>query len=100
MTSSCICAFDRLVLPTLSLQQIQDAARGLVRADIGDDEHQGYEHLGLLAHSGGAAPDPVVYELSSPLFQPLAAYAARGRVFPAPARRNSVEGSWGQTRNV
>ena len=33
MTSSCICAFDRLVLPTLSLQQIQNAARGQLSLD-------------------------------------------------------------------
>lgn len=68
--------------------------------DMGDDEHQGDEHLGLSGAVGAAVPDPAAYELSSPLFQPLTAYAARGGVFPAPARGNSVEGSWGQTRNV
>ncbi len=35
---------------------------------------------------GAAAPDPAAYGLSPPLFQPLTAYAARGRIFPAPAR--------------
>jgi len=39
---------------------------------------------------GAAAPDPAAYGLSPPLFQPLTAYAARGRIFPAPARGNRV----------
>ena len=36
--------------------------------------------------SGAAAPRPAAYGLSPPPFQPLTAYAARGRIFPAPAR--------------
>jgi hypothetical protein len=35
-----------------------------------------------------AAPDPAAYGLSPPLFQPLTADAAPGRIFPAPAREN------------
>jgi hypothetical protein len=35
---------------------------------------------------GAAALDPAAYGLSPPLFQPLTAYAASGRIFPAPAR--------------
>jgi hypothetical protein len=38
------------------------------------------------AQGGAAAPDPAAYGLSPPLFQPLTAYAAHGRIFPAPAR--------------
>jgi hypothetical protein len=34
---------------------------------------------------GAATPDPSANGLSPPLFQPLTAYAARGRIFPAPA---------------
>ena len=41
----------------------------------GDVEHQGDEHLE--SGPGGGSP---------PLFQPLTAYAARGRIFPAPVR--------------
>jgi hypothetical protein len=52
----------------------------------GDDEHQGDERLKLSGTLGAAAPDPAAYGLSPPLFQPLTAYAARGRIFPAPAR--------------
>jgi hypothetical protein len=37
---------------------------------------------------GAAARRPAAYGLSPPLFQPLTAYAARGRIFPAPARGN------------
>jgi hypothetical protein len=43
---------------------------------------------GAQLQGGAAAPDPVAYGLSPPLFQPLTAYAARGRIFPAPARGN------------
>jgi hypothetical protein len=54
---------------------------------------------GLLAHSYGSEghaatmrgwrPGPrAAYGLSPPLFQPLTAYAARGRIFPAPVRGN------------
>jgi hypothetical protein len=39
-------------------------------------------------YAGAAAPVPAAYGLSPPLFQPLTAYAARGRIFPAPAREN------------
>ena len=41
---------------------------------------------GTERQGGAAAPDPAAYGLSPPLFQPLTAYAARGRIFPAPAR--------------
>ena len=41
---------------------------------------------GTHPQGGAAAPDPAAYGLSPPLFQPLTAYAARGRIFPAPAR--------------
>ena len=44
---------------------------------------------GAQLQGGAAAPDPAAYGLSPPLFQPLTAYAARGRIFPAPARRVS-----------
>ena len=43
---------------------------------------------GAQLQGGAAAPDPAAYGLSPPLFQPLTAYAARGRIFPAPARGN------------
>ena len=41
---------------------------------------------------GAAAPDPAAYGLSAPLFQPLTAYAAGGRIFPAPAGGTSHPG--------
>jgi hypothetical protein len=40
---------------------------------------------GTRLRGGAAAPDPAAYGLSPPLFQPLTAYAARGRISPAPA---------------
>jgi hypothetical protein len=40
---------------------------------------------GAQLQGGAAAPDPAAYGLSPPLFQPLTAYAARGRIFPAPS---------------
>jgi hypothetical protein len=57
-----------------------------VRAKPGDDEHQGDEDLENSSVPGAAAPHPAAYGLSPPLFQPLTAYAAHGRIFPAPAR--------------
>ena len=57
-----------------------------VRANGGDDEHQGDEDLENSSVPGPAAPHPAAYGLSPPLFQPLTAYAARGRIYPAPAR--------------
>jgi hypothetical protein len=41
---------------------------------------------GAQLQGGAAAPCPAAYGLSPPLFQPLTAYAARGKIFPAPAR--------------
>ena len=59
-----------------------------MRANARDDEHQGDEDLENSSVPGAAAPHPAAYGLSPPLFQPLTAYAARGRIFPAPAREN------------
>ena len=47
---------------------------------------------GARLQGGAAAPDPAAYGLSPPLFQPLTAYAARGRIFPAPARETPHPG--------
>src|SRR5580693_2877319 len=44
------------------------------------------DQKGAQQQGGAAAPDPAAYGLSPPLFQPLTAYAARGRIYPAPAR--------------
>ena len=41
---------------------------------------------GTHPQDGAVAPHPAAYGLSPPLFQPLTSYAARGRIFPAPAR--------------
>ena len=49
-----------------------------------------YGYKGTQFRGGAAAPDPAAYGLSPPLFQPLTAYAARDRIFPAPARENSA----------
>ena len=46
------------------------------------------DQKGTQLRGGAAAPDPAAYALSPPLFQPLTAYAARGRILPAPARGN------------
>ena len=46
---------------------------------------------GAQLRGGAAAPDPAASGLSRPLFQPLTAYAARGRIFPAPARTSSLK---------
>ena len=43
---------------------------------------------------GAAAPDPAAYGLPPPLFQPLTAYAARGRIFPALARAEPRTRVW------
>jgi hypothetical protein len=53
-----------------------------------DAGHQGDERLELSGALGAAAPDPAAYGLSPPLLQPLTAYAARGKIFPAPALGN------------
>ena len=44
------------------------------------------DQKGAQLQGGAAAPDPAAYGLSPPLFQPLTAYAAHGRIFPTPAR--------------
>ena len=51
-----------------------------------DDRHETTDQKGAQLQGGAAAPDPAAYGLSPPLFQPLTAYAARGRIFSAPAR--------------
>jgi len=48
-----------------------------VRANGGDDDHQGDEHLENSPHPGAAAPDPRVYGLVAPVFP--APYVLRGR---------------------
>jgi hypothetical protein len=55
--------------------------------DSPDAWHETTDLKGAQLQGGAAAPDPAAYGLSPPLFQPLTAYAARGRIFPAPARR-------------
>jgi hypothetical protein len=54
---------------------------------LGQTAHS-YGSEGRAAARRGCRPDPAAYGLSPPLFQPLTAYAARGRIFPAPARGN------------
>jgi len=46
------------------------------------------DQKGAERQGGAAAPYPAAYGLSPPLFQPLTAYAARGRIFPAPSAGN------------
>jgi hypothetical protein len=58
--------------------------------DSTDARHETTDQKGAQLQGGAAAPDPAAYGLSPPLFQPLTAYAARGRIFPAPARRGSA----------
>ena len=43
-------------------------------------------HRSQVGSTRGGRPGPAAYGLSPPLFQPLTAYTARGRIFPAPAR--------------
>ena len=57
-------------------------------ADSPDAWHETTDQKGTHLQGRAAAPDPAAYGLSPPLFQPLTAYAARGRIFPAPARGN------------
>ena len=56
-------------------------------ADSSDTRHETTDQNGTQPQGGAAAPDPAAYGLSPPLFQPLTAYAARGRIFPAPSAR-------------
>ena len=58
-----------------------------VRADAGDDEHQGDEGLEN-PHAGARAPVPPVYGSGRPAFSPPTVLRGRGRIFPAPARGN------------
>ena len=58
------------------------------RRTVVDDLPTPTDLKGAQLQGGAAAPDPAAYGLSPPLFQPLTAYAARGRIFPAPARGN------------
>jgi hypothetical protein len=44
-----------------------------------------HRHLRQKGERRGCRPCPAAYGLSPPLFQPLTAYAAGGRIFPAPA---------------
>ena len=71
-----------------------------VRANARDDEHQGDEDLENSSVPGAAAPHPAAYGLSPPLFQPLTAYAARGRILPAAARENPHPGCREQQRRT
>jgi hypothetical protein len=54
-------------------------------ADSSDTRHETTDQKGTQLQGGAAIPDPAAYGLSPPLFQPLTAYTARGRIFPAPA---------------
>ena len=54
--------------------------------DSPDARRETTDQKGAELRGGAAAPDPAAYGLSPPLFQPLTAYAARSRIFPAPAR--------------
>jgi hypothetical protein len=54
----------------------------------GDDEHQGGGHLENCRTPGAAAPDPASMGSPPLFFHHPAACAARGRIFPAPARGN------------
>jgi hypothetical protein len=56
--------------------------------DLLDARHETTDQKGPQLQGGAAAPCPAAYGLSPPLFQPLTAYAASGRIFPAPARRD------------
>jgi hypothetical protein len=53
-----------------------------------------YGSEGHRAARRGCRPGPAAYGLSPPLFQPLTAYAARGTIFPAPARGNPAPRVW------
>jgi hypothetical protein len=53
-----------------------------------DTRHETTDQKGTHLEGGAAAPDPAAYGLSSPLFQPLTAYAARGRIFPSTSAEN------------
>jgi hypothetical protein len=55
--------------------------------DSGQPAHS-YGSEGRTCKAGLPPRTPAAYGLSPPLFQPLTAYAARGRIFPAPARRS------------
>ena len=59
-------------------------------ADSSDTRHETTDQNGTQPQGGAAAPDPAAYGLSPPLFQPLTAYAARGRIFPAPSAREPL----------
>jgi hypothetical protein len=51
-----------------------------------DDPPTPTDQKGAQLQGGAAAPGPAAYGLLPPLFQPLTAYAARGRIFPARVR--------------
>jgi hypothetical protein len=57
-----------------------------VRANAGDDEHQGDEHLKSVR--AGALPCARAYGLVVPAVSPPDVLRGRGRIFPAPARGN------------
>jgi hypothetical protein len=58
-----------------------------VRADAGDDGHQGDEHLES-GPGGGSRPRAPLYGSGRPAFSPLTVLRGRGGIFPAPARGN------------
>jgi hypothetical protein len=57
-----------------------------IPADFPDARHETTDPKGTQFQGEAAAPDPAAYGLSPPLFHPRTACAARGRIFPAPAR--------------
>ena len=64
-----------------------------VRANTEDDEHQGDKHLENCLHPGARRPRTPLSMGSPPLvFYHPAACAARGRIFPAPARGTRTPG--------
>jgi hypothetical protein len=64
-----------------------------IRANTGDDEHQGDEDLEN--RHAGLAPRTPVYGSGRPAFSPPTVLRGRGRIFPAPARGNPAPQSPG-----
>jgi hypothetical protein len=83
---------------TLTGQPPDPNLRNRTQPNLPDIRHETTDLKGAQLQGGAAAPDPAAYGLSPPLFQPLTAYAARGRIFPAPARRPPVNQSVSETR--
>ena len=62
--------------------------RWRVRADAGDDEHQGDKDLEDSPAHPGCRPDPAAYRLRSTRFSTPTVLRGRGRIFPAPRVRS------------